>query len=101
MLEPACACDLDQGVHGVGVVVDYVDKPGCQSCDLAECPQRRFPVMVVTFPGWRAWTPCFFCVLANDIPTGARAAGGQGPGARLFSKQVAAKECGMKNLASH
>jgi hypothetical protein len=29
------------------------------------------------------------------------AAGGQGPGARLFSEQAAANECGMKNLASH
>ena len=57
--------------------------------------------MVVTFLGWWAWTARFFCLLANEIPTGARAAGGQGPGARLFSEQAAASECGMKNLASH
>jgi hypothetical protein len=36
VVEPACACYLDEGVHGVGVVIDYVDKSGRQSCGLAE-----------------------------------------------------------------
>ena len=58
-------------------------------------------VMVVTSLGWWAWTACFFCLLATEIPTGTRAARAQGPGARLFSEQAAASECGMKNLASH
>jgi hypothetical protein len=57
--------------------------------------------MVVTSLGWCAWTARFFCPLANEIPIGMWAAGGQGPGARLFSEQAAASECGMKNLASH
>ena len=56
--------------------------------------------MVVTFLGWWAWTACLSCLLATEIPTGTRAVGGQGPGARLFSEQVAASECRMKNLAS-
>ena len=58
-------------------------------------------VMVVTSLGWWAWTACFFCLLATEIPTGTRATRAQGPGARLFSEQAAASECGMKNLASH
>ena len=58
-------------------------------------------VMVVTSLGWWAWTACFFCLLATEIPTGTRVARAQGPGARLFSEQAAASECGMKNLASH
>ena len=56
--------------------------------------------MVVTFLGWWALTACLSCLLATEIPTGTRAVGGQAPGARLFSEQGAASECGMKNLAS-
>ena len=55
---------------------------------------------MVTFLGWSAWIACLFCVLATDISTDTGAAGGQGPGARLFSEQVAASECRMKKLAS-
>jgi hypothetical protein len=87
-------------ISAMEIAADYVDKPGCQSCGLAACPQRR-SVMVVTSLGWWAWTACFFCLLATEIPTGTRATRAQGPGARLFSEQAAASECGMKNLASH
>ena len=41
VLEPARAGHLEQPGDRVGIVIDYVDKPGCQSCGLAECPQRR------------------------------------------------------------
>jgi len=42
VVELRCAGGPDQTIDRFrAVVLDYVDKPGCQSCGLAECPQRR------------------------------------------------------------
>lgn len=43
MLETTGARGGEQLGDCLGVIVNYVDKPDCQSCGLAECPQRRFP----------------------------------------------------------
>ena len=101
----------DRVFAGPGVDVGVGEHLVAVGCDrrggrLSIVRPRRMPsaavsAMVVTFLGWWAWTASFFCLLATEIPTGTRAAGGQGPGARLFSEKAAASECGMKNLASH